>query len=726
MLITIYVYFIDILQFVCNFTIPNGIPACGRQAASLNHHLMKKSLFLLILIQSLFVPGVAEAQKTGKKKLDSLFTVLKTAKEDTNKVKTLIALGQKLYMNKPDTAVYFTTEALVLATKLNYVPGIADAHVIRSSGLLNLGKYTEALKNCNDAINIYEKLISSPTTTDKSKFLKGKANAYNNIGNVYQSQGNYIEGLNNYLAALKIYKEINYKFGIALAYNRLGVINFKFDNYPEALKNFFASLNIFEEIADKANIAYVHNNIGALYDAQGNQADALKNYLVALKISEELGDKRSIAGKLHNIGNVFQEQRKYDEALKNYFAALKLNEELGNKQWKVFNLSNIGSVYFARGDYDKALNYHLTVVKLEEELGDKQEMASHFTNIGNDYLKLKKYSEASRYLNKGLFLGKEVGSLEDIKNSFMSLAALDSAQANYKRAFEDHKMYIAYRDSVTDKKNAKKTMQLQMQYEFDKKESLEKAEQEKKDALAQKELQKQKLIRNGFMGGSAVLLIFAVILFILKYQYEKIRLIKKERNRISGELHDDIGAELTRITVISQLLYKKPEKDADMQEKLLNISDAGNKVLGSISEIIWTMNPQKDNLESLVAHIRRFAEEYLEMNGIEVNIEFPDEIPARSVSDEYRRNIFLVIKEAVNNITKYSKATKVTLSMKLEKRTAGIEIHDNGTGFSLKDKQNWGNGLKNMDQRMNDVGGTFRIHSGKNEGTLIRLNFPVH
>ncbi len=684
---------------------------------------MKKALFLLMVMLSIVE---AFAQKQGQKKIDSLIAVLKTAKEDTDKVKTLIALGQKLYMNNPDTAVYFTTEALSLATKLNYVSGIADAHIIRSSGLLYLGKYKEALNNCNDAINIYDKLISSATAANKSKFMKGKANAYNNIGAVNQDQGNYIEGLNNYFAALKIFKEINYKFGIALAYNRCGIINYTFDNYPEALKNFFASLNIFEEIADKANIAYVHNNIGALYNAQGNHDDALKNFLAALQISEELGDKRAIAGKLNNIGEVYQEQGKYPEALEYYFAAIKLNEELGNKQWKAFNLNNIGSVYFSQGDYHKALNYHLAAVKLVEELGDKVKMAEHFTNIGNDYIKLKKYNEASMYLNKGLLLAKEIGSLENIENSYMSFAAFDSAQANFKQAFENHKLYITYRDSVVNKKNAKKTMQIQMQYEFDKKESLEKADQEKKDALALKELQKQKLIRNGFVGGSAVLLIFAVILFILKYQYEKIRLIKKERNRISGELHDDIGAELTRITVISQLLYKKPEKDDDMQEKLLNISDAGNKVLGSISEIIWTMNPQKDNLESLVAHIRRFATEYLEMNGIEVTIEFPDEIPARSVSDEYRRNIFLVIKEAVNNITKYSKATRVQLSMKLEKRTAGIEIHDNGTGFSLKEKQNWGNGLRNMNQRMKDVGGNFQISSVKNEGTLIRLNFPVH
>ena len=158
----------------------------------------------------------------------------------------------------------------------------------------------------------------------------------------------------------------------------------------------------------------------------------------------------------------------------------------------------------------------------------------------------------------------------------------------------------------------------------------------------------------------------------------------------------------------------------------MHIAETGKKVLGSIGEIIWMMNPQKDNLESLVAYIRRFVTEYLEMNGIEVAIEFPDEIPAKSVSDEYRRNIFLVVKEAIYNITKYSKATRVRLSMNLRKRSTDLELSDNGTGFSVKEKQNWGNGLANMNQRMKDIRGTFRISSEINQGTSIRLTFPVH
>ena len=217
----------------------------------------------------------------------------------------------------------------------------------------------------------------------------------------------------------------------------------------------------------------------------------------------------------------------------------------------------------------------------------------------------------------------------------------------------------------------------------------------------------------------------AAIYTLLENQRRKIRLIINERNRIARELHDDIGAELSRISVLSQLLLKKTNMDQDILEKLRKISETGKKVLGSIGEIIWTMNPQKDNLDSLAAYIRRFVTEYLETNGIDINIEFPDEIPANAISDEYRRNVFLVIKEAISNITKYSKATSVRLSLNIREKLAEFEISDNGTGFSVKEKENWGNGLSNMNQRMKDIGGTFLIRSEINEGTFIKLTFPV-
>jgi signal transduction histidine kinase len=686
---------------------------------------MKKAFFLLVVIAG--IAKLSFCQKQGQEKIDSLFTILKTAKEDTSKVHRVINLAYAFFKNNNfDTTLFYANEALALATKLNDKMGIAEANSAIGKALYFLGKYKEALKNFNNELKLYDELLTSATTVYKSKILRQKGHAYNNIGDINWSQGNYPEGVKNFLTALRIFQEIGNKKGIGWAYNNIGLIYYEQGNYPEALKNYLAALKIQEEIGDKENIPGSYDNIGVVCMEQGNFKEALKNYNTALKLYEKLGDKKGKAEILNNIGIVYDRQGHYDEALKNHLAALKLHEEFCDKRWEINDLNNIGIIYSDQGNYPEALKNHFAALKINEEIGDKEMMALSYINIGNNYIKLKENNKASRYLNKGLSLAKKINNLRIIRESYMDLADLDSAQGDFKHSLENYKMYIIYRDSLVNKENTKKTVEIQMQYEFDKKESLAKVEQEKKNALALKEMQKQKLIRNALIGGFALLLILGVIISIIMIQSREIRLIKKERNRISGELHDDIGAELSRITVISQNLQKKTNKDNEMQEKLGKISEAGKKVLGSIGEIIWTMNPQKNNLESIFAYIRRYVSEYLEMSGIEVNIEFPDEIPANAVSDEYRRNIFLVIKEAIYNITKHSKATRVLLSMHFRKRSAECEISDNGTGFSVQEKQNWGNGLTNMNQRMKDIGGFFHITSDKNQGTLIKLNFPLH
>ena len=198
---------------------------------------MKKGI--LILVCFCCFGGLCHGQN---KKVDSLLKVLKTAKEDTIRVNTLNALAYEIASNNPDTAVYFANEALALATKLNYKMGIADAHFIIGIGLSYLGKYKEALKNFNDALKLYDELLTSATTAYKLKILKGKGNAYNIIGFVNDDQSDYPEALKNHFTALNIYQEIGDKEGIAKTYNNIGNIYNKQGNYPEALKNYFAAL----------------------------------------------------------------------------------------------------------------------------------------------------------------------------------------------------------------------------------------------------------------------------------------------------------------------------------------------------------------------------------------------------------------------------------------------------------------------------------------------------
>jgi class 3 adenylate cyclase len=385
----------------------------------------------------------------------------------------------------------------------------------------SIADYDGAIKYADEALAISQQI----------NFRKGAADSYYLIGNIHIYQSNYPEALKNHFASLKIREEIGNKNDIAFSFNSIGYSYFEQGNYPEALKNHFASLKLREEIGDRKGIAMSYINIGNIYDAQENYPEALKNYFASLKIKEEIGDKNGIAICYNNIGHTYTSQGNYPEALKNHLASLKIKEETGNKKGIAMSYYNIGFIYMAQGNYPEALKYHLASLKIMEETGNKIGIAGSCIRIGSIKVKMQNALEGKEWLAKGLSLSKETGSKDLIIECYQVLAEADSAMGDFKGAYQNHKQYILYRDSVLNEENTKKTVQTNMQYEFDKKEAETKA-------LTDAELKKQKLLRNGFVGGFAVVLLFATVFF---YQRNK---TKKEKRKSDKLLLNILPAEV--------------------------------------------------------------------------------------------------------------------------------------------------------------------------------------
>jgi two-component system sensor histidine kinase UhpB len=672
---------------------------------------MKKGI--LILICFCCIGGLCDGQN---KKIDSLLHLLKTTKEDTSKVNTFNALAKQFSDNNPDTAVYFANEALALATKVKYKIGIADAHYNIGLRFMHLEKVKEALENFNDALKLYDELLTSMTTADKSKILTRKSKTYNNIGRLNEFQGNWPEGLKNYAAALTISQEIGDKFGIARSHTNSGLIYLYQGNYAEALKKIFTSLKLTEESGNKREIANNLTNIGIAYKDQSNFTEALKYYFEALKIHAEVGNNWGKATTLEKIGSVYDDQHNYTEALKNYSAALKLNEELGDKSQKASILNNIGNVYGEQGNFNEALKNHLASLKIAEEIGQKNYMAYFSGNIGQDYKDLKKHKEAYRYTNKALALAKAIGSFKIIKSNYKRLSELDSIQSNFKQSLENYKMYIIYRDSITNKETTKKAMQIEMQYEFDKKESLAEAAQEKKDVIALKELQGQKLLKYFLFGGIGLLL---VLFFFVYRTYRARQLLRLNdiRNKIAGDLHDDIGSTLNSISIYSEVARKN---DENRDEALVMIGDAARKVIDAMSDIVWSINSENDSFEKIIFRMKSLAYNLFNVKKIEFTFDADETLNAKKLSLEERRNFYLIFKEAVNNLVKYSGARCVAITLDSEKDRIRLHIQDDGIGFDISGEKT-GNGLKNMKRRADEMGALFIIDSHVGGGTQIEL-----
>lgn len=194
-----------------------------------------------------------------------------------------------------------------------------------------------------------------------------------------------------------------------------------------------------------------------------------------------------------------------------------------------------------------------------------------------------------------------------------------------------------------------------------------------------------------------------------------------ERNRISADMHDDLGAGVTAIRLYSELAKKRIGKE--VVPEIEKISSSANDLLNNMNAIIWTMSSSNDSLQNMIAYIRSYALEYFENTGIDCRIQIEENIPNIAVSGELRRNIYLVVKEALSNILKHSKATGVSIILKREKKGISLYIHDDGIGIDLDNLREFGNGLKNMKKRMQVSQIQFSIEN-KN-GTLIHLYSDV-
>lgn len=204
---------------------------------------------------------------------------------------------------------------------------------------------------------------------------------------------------------------------------------------------------------------------------------------------------------------------------------------------------------------------------------------------------------------------------------------------------------------------------------------------------------------------------------------EKQLAIENERNRIAGEMHDDLGSGLTTIRYLSDRALRNASTD-DEKSQIQKIADQSNNLLRNMSEIIWALNLRNDTLENLIAYLRRYTSEYLEEHKILLRWD-QDELPKDSkMSGEKRRNILLAIKEILHNLVKHAQAKEVNLNCRIVENQMQISVTDNGRGFDPTNLGGQGNGLFNLQRRMEALGGMAKIQSGK-EGTHVCLIFPI-
>ncbi|HSY77297.1 MAG TPA: histidine kinase, partial [Bacteroidia bacterium] len=206
---------------------------------------------------------------------------------------------------------------------------------------------------------------------------------------------------------------------------------------------------------------------------------------------------------------------------------------------------------------------------------------------------------------------------------------------------------------------------------------------------------------------------------------EKETAVEKERTRIAQDMHDDLGSGLTKIAILSEVVKQQISEPEKASEQLDRISDSSRTLVDNLQDIVWMLNSKHDKLDSLVFYIREYATKYFEQSNIAVSFEYPANIEFIKIEDEQRRNLFMAIKESLNNIAKHAGASNVNIAFTLQQRNIKFVVTDNGKGFNLQETGRFSNGVKNMQNRMQQAGGACEIVSKHGSGTTITLSLQL-
>ena len=205
-------------------------------------------------------------------------------------------------------------------------------------------------------------------------------------------------------------------------------------------------------------------------------------------------------------------------------------------------------------------------------------------------------------------------------------------------------------------------------------------------------------------------------------------LVEQERTRIARDIHDELGSNLAQIRLLSEMTLSQDPHLEEAQSNAGKISAKALETTRVMDEIVWAVDPENDTLESLSNYLFSFASEYLSLAGVRFRIDAPTRIAHHVLTDQVRHQLYMAIKETLNNIVKHAHATEVWIRLRLENGSACFIIEDDGRGFEFDagaDAAPGASGLNNMQKRLNEIGGDFVLESAPNQGTRVKLTLPL-
>ncbi len=346
-------------------------------------------------------------------------------------------------------------------------------------------------------------------------------NRLNQVGKEFIIDGDYEKADSVINIALRLSLAETYNRGMFNSYNQLGICFWYRANFPIALQYHLKALKTAEEINDPFLIARSQANTALIFISQKEYKKALLYYTKALRVREKIRDDKGVSAILNNIGSIYEKQNDTVNAMKFYIASLENARKQNHLGMIALDLTSIAGIYTIQGQPEKAMQFYKDALSIAEKLDDKVLIAETKTKLAEIFIHQKKYLQTETFLQDALRISMVIGNLENQREVNKKLSELYATLNKWKLSYEHHLKSTNLKDSIYNETKTKDMVKNEMNFDFEKRQTIERKEQEIKDAISSEELKKKRMQRNYLIVGFCLMLVVTGIIFRSYRQKQK-------------------------------------------------------------------------------------------------------------------------------------------------------------------------------------------------------------
>ncbi|WP_343636828.1 sensor histidine kinase [Fluviicola sp.] len=579
-------------------------------------------------------------------------------------------------------------------------------------------KPKEALKAC-------EKVI---VQSQECAFYPGEVRALIRMGICYDVLSKPDQAISYYQKARTVAQKNNYLKGIASCENNLGLIYWRLNDLKRAIHSFHEAKLAFEKMEDNLNVATVMNNLGLIYEELDQEKMALYWYRRSVSNYRKEKNADQVLDVYSNMGNIWTYMGSYDSCIYYSELAIKGYRKTKNKYGLSISLSNLATALGDKKEYDKAESAFRESAAIAKELGNEYSYVSTLINWSNCYRKQKRFAEQEKLLQEALPIAEKLNAPEQLYKISEALGFVALRKGDSKAAGKYWAMFMKYNSRYTKELQDKTISKTNALYEIKSEKQQTELYRKKKDI----ELKEQQIARRSenIFWIALVSVLFLAILSIIFY-FRKRNLQKElvsqqlvfqatneERKRISYDLHDLVGSQLSFVVNNLELLSFGDKANERINKTFLMSQEA----MSSLRDTVWALHSESMSSKVLVDRMKNVAKKWLEDNSIQVKFtaQLPDsDSGAIGLDPGVSLHVMRIFQEGISNIYKHANTRKVEINLKEEGEYFVLSVEDFGIGFDPAIKPEFHYGLKSIEQRAEKIGAVYSIRKSETHSGMV-------